>query len=100
MNTQSGNVLNFSVGLTEFIWAILIPSFCFFPLLAMKMSVFTSEAHWILPYASLLCVLRALCVTFSTCTSGNSGVCIFLQYHFMISQGNGLTASNSSTLAG
>lgn len=30
MNTQSGNVLHFSVGVTEFPQAILIPSSCFF----------------------------------------------------------------------
>lgn len=60
----------------------------YFSLLPMKMSVFTSEAHWNLPCAFLLCLPRALCVAFSVCTLGSSGGCIFLQCHFMISQGN------------
>lgn len=65
-----------------------------FSLLAMIMSVFTSEAHWKLPCAFLLCVLRALHVAFSVCTSESSGMCIFLQCHFMISQGNATHSTN------
>lgn len=86
MSTWRGYVLHFSVGFTELIGLLWFLHPVFLP--PSHENVHLCFRGTLEPVSCLMCALRALCVAFSVCTPERSGVCIFLQCHFIIYQGN------------